>query len=198
MAEIAPFSALRFDLTLFPDASALLAPPYDVINEAAREELERRNPRNIVRLDLPRGEGDQKYETARTELARWMAEGTLREDTKPAIYRYEQTFTFPPGGPSFVRKGFIALLRLTPFSERVVLPHEHTLSGPKLDRQKLLRATRTHFSQVFTLYRDPEAETDAAFAPVDQARADVDTTTPHGSPVVNGSTAFHAAFDGSS
>ena len=66
MAEIAPFSALRFDLTLFPDASKLLAPPYDVIGEAEREALEKRHDRNIVRLDLPRGEGDQKYENART------------------------------------------------------------------------------------------------------------------------------------
>ena len=54
-----------------------------------------------------------------------------------------------------MRTGFIANLRLTPFGEGVVLPHEHTLSGPKLDRQKLMRATRAHFSQIFTLYRDP-------------------------------------------
>jgi uncharacterized protein (DUF1015 family) len=184
MAEIAPFSALRFDLSLFSDASVLLAPPYDVVSESARLALEKSNPRNIVRLDLPRGEGDQKYENARTELERWVAEGTLREDSKPAIYRYEQTFTAAaPGGKGprpYVRKGFIALLRLTPFAERVVLPHEHTLSGPKLDRQKLMRATRAHFSQVFTLYRDPQAETDAAFARVEGRAADVDTTTPDG------------------
>src|SRR5687768_15302121 len=149
MAEIAPFHALRFDLTLFPDASRLLAPPYDVIGEAERAELERRHDRNIVRLDLPRGEGDQKYENARTELDRWVAEGSLREDPRPSLYRYEQTFEFPPAGGSvaprrYVRKGFMALLKLTPFSDRVVLPHEHTLSGPKLDRQKLIRSTRAH------------------------------------------------------
>jgi uncharacterized protein (DUF1015 family) len=178
MAEIAPFTALRFDLTLFPDASRLLAPPYDVIGEAERDELERRHDRNIVRLDLPRGEGDQKYENARTELERWIADGSLREDPKPALYRYEQSFTF--AGRSYVRKGFTALLRLTPFGDRIVLPHEHTLSGPKLDRQKLIRATRAHFSQVFTLYRDPGAETDAAFAAAERAAADVDTVTPDG------------------
>jgi uncharacterized protein (DUF1015 family) len=178
MAEIAPFSALRFDLTLFPDASRLLAPPYDVIGEAEREALEKRHDRNIVRLDLPRGEGDQKDENARTELERWIADGSLREDPKPALYRYEQTFEY--AGRSYHRKGFTALLRLTPFADRVVLPHEHTLSGPKLDRQKLMRTTRAHFSQVFTLYRDPAGETEAAFAPAERNPPDVDTVTPDG------------------
>jgi uncharacterized protein (DUF1015 family) len=178
MAEIAPFQALRFDLTLFPDASRLLAPPYDVIGEAEREALEKRHDRNIVRLDLPRGEGDQKYENARTELERWIADGSLREDPKPALYRYEQIFEH--GGRRYQRKGFTALLRLTPFADRVVLPHEHTLSGPKLDRQKLIRTTRAHFSQVFTLYRDPAGETEAAFAAAERAAPDVETVTPDG------------------
>jgi uncharacterized protein (DUF1015 family) len=180
MAEIAPFSALRFDLTRFPDAARLVAPPYDVIGEAERAALEQRHDRNIVRLDLPRGEGDAKYAHAAAELERWLADGTLRSDPQPAIYRYEQTFTYPAGGRSYVRKGFIALLKLSPFSDRVVLPHEHTLSGPKVDRQKLIRATRAHFSQVFTLYRDPAGAAEAAFAPVDASPPDVDTTTPDG------------------
>jgi uncharacterized protein (DUF1015 family) len=54
------------------------------------------------------------------------------------------------------------------------------MSGPKLDRQKLIRATAAHFSQVFTLYRDPAAETDAAFAPAEAAPPAVDTITPDG------------------
>jgi uncharacterized protein (DUF1015 family) len=181
MAEIAPFHALRFDLARFPDAARLLAPPYDVISEVERVALEQRHDRNIVRLDLPRGEGDQKYEIARGELERWIAEGTLRQDPQPALYRYEQTFQFPAaGGRSYTRKGFIALLKLTPFSDRLVLPHEHTLSGPKVDRQKLIYATRAHFSQVFTLYRDPAGEAEAAFAPALTRPPDMEASTPDG------------------
>jgi uncharacterized protein (DUF1015 family) len=180
MAEIAPFHALRFDQRRVPDMGSVLAPPYDVISEGERAALEARNDRNVVRLDLPRGEGDDRYANARAELDRWVAEGTLREDAEPALYRYEQMFTFPAGGRRHVRKGFVAMLRLTPFSERVVLPHEHTLSGPKLDRQKLIRATRAHFSQVFTLYRDPAGETEAAFATAEAGAPAVDATTPDG------------------
>ena len=36
-----------------------------------------------------------------------------------------------------------------------VLPHERTLSGPKEDRLKLFRATKTNLSPGFMLYRDP-------------------------------------------
>jgi uncharacterized protein (DUF1015 family) len=178
MAEIAPFHALRFDLSRFSDASRLIAPPYDVISESDRLALEQRHERNIVRLDLPRGEGDAKYAHAAAELERWLAEGTLRPEAKPALYRYEQTFSH--AGRSYVRKGFTALLKLTPFADRVVLPHEHTLSGPKVDRQKLMRATRAHFSQVFTLYRDPAGAAEAAFAPIEAGKPDMDTTTPDG------------------
>jgi uncharacterized protein (DUF1015 family) len=180
MAVIAPFRALRFDPTRYPDLGPLIAPPYDVISESEREALERRHDRNVVRLDLPRGEGDEKYANARALLDRWTADGTVRLDAQPAIYRYEQTFPHPPGGPRYVRTGFIAQLRLTPFGEGVVLPHEHTLSGPKLDRQKLIRATRTHFSQIFTLFRDPKGEAAAVLAAPAARPADVDTTTPDG------------------
>src|SRR6185436_15253872 len=123
MAQIAPFEGLRFDLGNTTDPAALLAPPYDVISERHREELERRHDRNVVHLDLPRGEGDQRYELAGGLLERWIAEGTLRHDERPAIYRYEQRFTHANGaGPrSYVRRGFIALLKLEPFSSRVVL-----------------------------------------------------------------------------
>ena len=41
----------------------MIAPPYDVIDDRQREELEARSPYNAVRVDLPRGNGDQ-YEDA--------------------------------------------------------------------------------------------------------------------------------------
>ncbi len=178
MAQIAPFHGLRFDLSRLGDAARLLAPPYDVINDDERRALEQRHERNIVHLDLPRGEGDLRYTNAGTQLDRWTADGTLRRDDKPALYRYEQTFSF--AGTPYVRKGFVGLLKLEPFSARVVLPHEHTLSGPKVDRLSLMRATRAHFSQVFGLYRDPTGKAEAAFAAAEAGAPALDATTPDG------------------
>jgi uncharacterized protein (DUF1015 family) len=182
MAEIAPFHGLRFDPSRCGDLASVLAPPYDVISDHERQVLEGRNSRNIVHLDLPRGGGDERYGQAGAALDRWLEEGVLRAEARPALYRYEQRFSFPAGAPArgYTRKGFIALLRLEPFSARVVLPHEHTLSGPKRDRLMLMRATRAHFSQVFTLYRDPAGEAEAAFAPGDERPPRMDVTTGDG------------------
>jgi uncharacterized protein (DUF1015 family) len=182
MPRIVPFRALRFDPTRLPDTAKVIAPPYDVISAEQRAELEAQHERNIVHLDLPRGEGDAKYEHARDLLKAWMADGSLREDPQPAIYRYEQIFSFDTGtGPrTYTRKGFFALIELSPFSERVVLPHEHTLSGPKVDRFKLIKTTETHFSQIFTLYRDPQGTAEAALERATTGEPDVDATTPDG------------------
>jgi uncharacterized protein (DUF1015 family) len=182
MPRIAAFRALRFDPARLPDTARVIAPPYDVISPEQRAVLEAQHERNIVHLDLPRGEGDAKYEHARQLLDAWMAEGSLREDGEPALYRYEQTFSFDTGaGPrSYTRKGFFALILLSPFGDRVVLPHEHTLSGPKVDRFKLIKTTQAHFSEIFVLYRDPRAEAEAVLERATQRAADVDATTPDG------------------
>jgi len=60
MAEIAPFSGLRYAADRIGDAARVLSPPYDVIDERARAELEARHPQNVVRLELPRGDGDER------------------------------------------------------------------------------------------------------------------------------------------
>lgn len=182
MPRIAPFRALRFNPERLPDLARVIAPPYDVISPEQRAALEAQHPRNIVHLDLPRGEDDTKYEHARALLDAWMAEGDLREDARPAIYRYEQSFSFDTGaGPvRYTRKGFFALILLSPFSERVVLPHEHTLSGPKVDRFKLISTTRAHFSEIFVLYRDPRGEAEAALDAAASREPEVDVTTPDG------------------
>jgi uncharacterized protein (DUF1015 family) len=76
------------------------------------------------------------------------------------VYILEQTF---PGldGRSRTRRGFIAACRVDDFSAGTVLPHERTLSKPKEDRFRLMQATNTNFSQIFSIYSDPEGVVDA-------------------------------------
>lgn len=194
MAEIAPFRGILYrpQADQQPDVSALLAPPYDVISEAQRQGLAARSPHNAVHLILPKddrgGDSDGKYELAGAALRRMLHEGALQRDAQPALYRYHQVFV-PPGstGPGstssiastspIVRRGFICRIRLHRFSEGVVLPHERTLAGPKLDRLKLKRATRTHLSQVFGLYDDTARDTDAVFSSIESRPPDLFGTT---------------------
>src|SRR5579883_3182369 len=184
MAEIAPFRGILYRPAPGGDVSPVLAPPYDVISPAERDELAARDPHNCVRLILPKdeagGESDGRYEVAARTLRQWLAEGVMARDTRPAIYRYHQVFT-PPGGTGLVtRRGFIARIRLHRFEERIILPHERTLAGPKADRLKLKRATRTHLSQVFGLFRDPDLLAEAAFAPLEATLPHLHGKTPDG------------------
>jgi uncharacterized protein (DUF1015 family) len=178
MADIVPFAGLRYATDRVGDLASVLCPPYDVIGDDERRELEARHPENVVRLELPRGTDDGRYATAAKLLAAWTAEGVLRSDAREAFYLYEQQFGY--GGQRYTRRGFFATVRLEPFERRVVLPHEKTLSAPKEDRRRLLRATRTQISPVFGLYRDAGG---AARAIIDEAAAAapaVDSTTSDG------------------
>jgi uncharacterized protein (DUF1015 family) len=163
MAQIAPLTPLRYDLSRLSGGLAdVVAPPYDVIDAAQRAELAARHPHNIVKLILPEGEGDAKYEHAKQRFAAWRAEKVLVRDDEPGFYRYDQTFTPPGGGKALTRKGFLGLVKLVPLDKGIVLPHERTLSGPKEDRLKLFRATKTNLSPGFMLYRDASRALDGA------------------------------------
>ncbi len=155
MPALSPFRALAWRPDLRSRIDRLIAPPYDVLDEAGRTALGALHPRNIVHLDLPRAAaGGDPYVAARQGLQEWIREGTLVRDGSPALYACEQTFG-GTGGGTVVRRGFFARLRLEDFGTGLVLPHERTLDRPREDRRRLLAATRTHLSPVFFLHPDP-------------------------------------------
>ncbi len=157
MADIRPFSALRYNLRQV-SASQVVTQPYDKITPAMQERYYAASPYNLVRIILGRREaGDNTAENVYTRAAeygrKWRAEGILEKDSTPSIYSCSQTFT-APSGAIFERRGFIALGRVEDYSAKVVFRHEQTLAKPKADRLDLLRATRTHYEQLFLLYED--------------------------------------------
>ena len=158
--EIRPFRALRFSPATIADPAAVVAPPYDVIDEPHRKRLLGRHAANVVRLDLPGpeqgDETDDRYRRAARTLATWRSDGTLHKDPHPSIYLYEQTYQVPGTDVSRTQRGFFARLRLEAFGpDSGVLPHERTLAAAREDRYKLLRATGVNTSPVMVLYDDP-------------------------------------------
>ncbi|HRX83995.1 MAG TPA: DUF1015 domain-containing protein [Phycisphaerae bacterium] len=176
MPEIRPFRALRYDFRRFNgDVSAVLAPPYDVLDQADKDAMLARNSRNIVAVDLPhippKEEGPQQaYLDAQFTLDTWVAEAVLVREEKPALYLYHQTFEYE--GKEITRKQFIAVVRLHDFGEGIVLPHEKTFGGPKADRLALTKETRCNLSPVFGLFTDPDDAVGKAFAPVAKRKPD--------------------------
>ncbi|HJW21701.1 MAG TPA: DUF1015 domain-containing protein [Candidatus Limnocylindrales bacterium] len=159
MPLVRPFRALRYASEVVPDLGRVVAPPYDVIGPERHRALLARDPRNVVRLDLPADEPgdepDERYRRAARLLGAWRSDGTLRRDPRPALYPYEQTYRLPGSPEERVRRGTFAALELEPFGPAAgVRPHERTLSGPREDRYRLLRATGVNTSPVVGLYED--------------------------------------------
>src|SRR6476469_7031186 len=135
MADVRPLNALHYDLDAVGSLQDVVAPPYDVIDTAMRQELLARSPYNAVAIDLPTPYGET---------------GALGKDTEPAIWAMEQEYTGPDGG-SHIRHGILVRARVEDFDSGTILPHERTLPGPKQDRLELMRATRCNLSPIFSL-----------------------------------------------
>lgn len=185
MPEIRPFRALRFVAEAVGDLTAVVAPPYDVIGAEDQARLLARDPRNVVRLDLPEmatGEDpDERYRRAARLLAAWRSDGTLHKDPRPAIYAYEQTYRVPGTETERTQRGFFGRLRLEAYDPTGgVLPHERTMTGPKEDRYRLLRATGVNTSPVVGLYADESGRASAALATVSRGPAAADVVDDDG------------------
>ena len=181
MPDIRPFRALRYDPEMVGDTGQVVAPPYDVIGADLHRVLLARHPRNAVRLDLPLGEPredpDERYRRAARTLTAWRSDGTLRKDPRPSVYVYEQAYRVPGTDMERTQRGFFARLRIEPFGPgSSVLPHERTLSGPKEDRYRLLRATGLNTSPVVGLYEDPSGAAAAALAGISASSPAADIT----------------------
>jgi uncharacterized protein (DUF1015 family) len=156
MAEIKAFRALRYAEEVVTD---FICPPYDVISPEEKERLKKLSPFNVVKIELPDPKNKiNKYRNAASLLKLWQNDGVLVRVDKPALYFYEQIFE--EVGIKMTRRGLFAALKLDdPNSKRSsVKSHEKTLLKPKIDRLKLLKATKANISPIFGLFDDERQE----------------------------------------
>src|SRR3954464_11196615 len=119
MAQVRPFRALRYAPAAGP-LDRLVSPPYDVISPEEREHYLALDPHNVVHLTLPDSE-----EQAGRDLREWTAAAVLAREPEPAVWAQSQPYT-GPDGVERTRNGLVVTLRLEPYDNRVVLPHEQT------------------------------------------------------------------------
>ena len=179
MPEIRAFRALRFDPDIVGALDRVVCPPYDVIGPELHKMLLARHPANAVRLDLPEIQGvedpDERYRRAARLLSTWRADGTLHKDGSPSVYAYEQTYRVPGSDQIRTQRGFFGRLYLENLVPGAgVLPHERTLSAPKEDRYKLMRATAANTSPIVALFADPSGRSVQALAAIASKRPDAD------------------------
>src|SRR2546422_2670417 len=112
MAEVKPLSALHYNLPAIDSLSAVVAPPYDVIDAGMRAELVARSPFNVVEVDLPEApEGADPYEHAAETLEQWTLQSIMAHDRSPALWALEQDYT-GPDGVARTRRGILCRVRV--------------------------------------------------------------------------------------
>lgn len=163
MAIVAPFRGMTYSFETLDDPSSLMAPPYDVITAEEQEAYYQAHPYNVIRLILGKGktgdtDWDNRYTRAAEDFKRWESNTVLLRSNTPSMYMTSLTFDPGDGNGSRTRWGLIALVRIEDEGSAVILPHEKTFSAHKDDRFRLMRACNAQFSQIFTLYEDPENE----------------------------------------
>ena len=157
MADIRAFHAMRYTKSA-GEAKELTCPPYDIISEAERAAFLERNPHNVIRLELPRGE--EPYKTAGKTLHTWLSDGTLRCDKDAGLYIYEEDFkTDVDHGEVRSLKGIVCIVRAGDFSAGVVLPPEETLAKAKKDRFELLKSSNCNSLSTYSFSHDAKRET---------------------------------------
>ncbi|MHA1146836.1 MAG: DUF1015 family protein [Promethearchaeota archaeon] len=149
MPDIIPFRSYYYQEGKDSDKlKTLVAPPYDVIGEKEKAELEK-NPNNIVHVILPK-----TYEAAKERLEKMIEEGILSIKGDPCLYIYGIEYINPETEERIARYGIVGLLKLVeifPAQEKVI-PHEMTFHKYTEDRLKLIQQTDSNFSPIFMIY----------------------------------------------
>ncbi|MFC1559952.1 DUF1015 domain-containing protein [Candidatus Margulisiibacteriota bacterium] len=157
MTKIFPFKGVTYNKKLVGNLAKVTTPPYDVISTEGQDAFYNTHPYNIIRLILGKnypGDTDlnNKYTRASAFFKAWLNNNILSKDEEPAIYVYEQKFSYK--NKKISKLGYIALFKIEEFEAGRIFPHENTLAKPKTDRQDLLRACSTNFEPIFSLYAD--------------------------------------------
>lgn len=178
MPLIKPFRGLRPR----PDyASAVVAPPYDVLNTQEARERAAGRPHSFLHIskpeiDLP-PETDpydaSVYAKGAENLQRLITDGILIRDAKPHYYAYRLVM----GGHEQI--GLVAVASVKDYNSNRIRKHEFTRPDKEDDRVRQIDALNAQTGPVFLTYRR-NAQVDAVIDAVVRGEAEYDLTADDG------------------
>ena len=159
MPEFKPFQGLSYNPEIIDELSEVVTPPYDVISPAQQDEFYACHPKNVIRLILNKetdadSDSDNRHTRAAVCFLDWKTDRVLCRDEGPAYYL--TAVDFQVNGTTVTRYGIIGLIRLEPFENGSILPHEKTFSKVRSERLKLLKATEANFCPIFSVFSDKD------------------------------------------
>src|SRR5882757_5948232 len=108
---------------------------------------------------------------------RGVLEGSDRDATR-AVYRYH--LRFPGPGRTFERKNLIVAVKLSPFSDGQIRPHEAATPARRDAELAAIREAHTHKAPFLAGFRDPSTEVERLFKKIEASRPTIETTTKDG------------------
>lgn len=151
MPKCLPFCGWRYNPKNV-EIKEVVAPPYDVVTEEEKRYYKNLSPYNIFHLELP-----EDINLVKNHVKTWIEKNILIKENGPCLYFYEIEFKHQK--KTYIRKGWVLLVKLHRFEEGIILPHEKVYKKVTEERLKLLKTTSFQFSQVFGLYEDPDLNT---------------------------------------
>ncbi|TAF65721.1 MAG: DUF1015 domain-containing protein [Cytophagales bacterium] len=98
------------------------------------------------------------FENVDRRLKNWKIDKVIKQEALPTIFPYEQTYQLPNSENFVKQKGFIVLIKIEEWQNKVVLPHEKTFAEAVQFRTEILKNTYLHTSPTHGLYQDNELQ----------------------------------------
>lgn len=152
MAQIRPFRGVRAN----PEhAAAVVAPPYDVLDEAEARAILARRPESFIQVtrpevNLPVGtdsHSPEAYAAAHLALQTLLAKGILEQDSGPCFYLYSQTMG------AHHQTALMALCPTADYDAGKIKKHEFTRPDKEQDRVDHITGVNAQTGLVFLAYR---------------------------------------------
>lgn len=152
MKLIKPFRGLRPTRSL---AAKVASHPYDVLNRAEAAKLAEHNPHSFLHINKPEIDvadsvdiHDQSvYDKGAENLARFIDEGTLVQDSEEKLYVYKQIMG------SHEQVGLVAVASVDAYEKGLIKKHEYTRPEKEDDRVAHMDALKAQVGPVFLTYK---------------------------------------------
>ncbi|MBX3102648.1 MAG: DUF1015 domain-containing protein [Bacteroidetes bacterium] len=150
MAVIRPFRAWRYAPSLLRQCLDVLSPMTDGFDPDFLQSLYLK-PHNSLHLAMP-----PELPASVRLLGKWHLQDELWQDPLPAFYPLWQTFSLYGSPDQYVRKGFLALVRIEPEERQDgIIPHEGILPAAAEARSELIEQLGMQVTPTHGLYSDP-------------------------------------------
>jgi uncharacterized protein (DUF1015 family) len=150
--KIEPFRGIHYDPLRTYGLSPVIGPPEDIPTREEIAEITVNHPYHALRLEFGNPDEPDPHDLRAEFLERWLGEGILMRDDRPAFYIHEQRFRSQ--GIYNRRLGLFAAAELTDDPASGFRPHEGTIPQNLAFRRDLLKRLRLSISPIFTLIRD--------------------------------------------